>query len=316
MALTPLQEPLPHGTGEDGAVELRGGLPLRLGVPPVGVMVGDVPEGVSPEHVRVDLRDPSAYADDLQRAAQAAAHAGCALVVGLFASGDDDVDAFASALPAAAPIARLFVLPATAPVTPPELLAHAERRLRPLLPNALIGAGTGSWFSDLTRVPLRPMDGVTWWIFPEVHGDDELTLIEGIAPETDQLATARDQLPSAELHPGPVSLSRPGEPFAAAWFAGSLRALALGGAASITYADAAALVAIAAPWAGWELVATASSAPLRAELMLAQAPDGRREGFAVNYTPDEVRVRLADGGDTLVLGPYEVRRLAPSSATA
>jgi hypothetical protein len=125
------------------------------------------------------------------------------------------------------------------------------------------------------------MDGVSFTINPQVHADDELSLIEAIEAQRDAVVTARrfsSGLPviissvtlkppfnqaatEEEAPPDPSALppavdARQMSLFAAAWTVGSLRALAEGGAESVTYYET----------LGWRgLMETIQSNPLPAE---------------------------------------------------
>jgi hypothetical protein len=161
-------------------------------------------------------------------------------------------------------------------------------------------------------------------------------MIEALAAQTDQVASARafaDGLPllagpitlrprynphapdaaAQALDPPPASIDpRQGEPFAAAWTAGSLAALARGGVDAATYFETSGArgvvapgapgllpcgqaLAVAARWRGWDVLATSSSAPLRADALIARSPTGDGvEGLLVNLTDAPQRIRLSE----------------------
>jgi hypothetical protein len=125
---------------------------------------------------------------------------------------------------------------------------------------SLIG-GTDGWFAELNRNRPSPgdMDGVAWSITPQVHADDDLSIVETIEPQGDQVRTAHSFAPGLDLVVGPITLRpryqphaadawsqsldprpeaadpRQGALLAAAWTAASLAELSSAGTTSLTY---------------------------------------------------------------------------------
>jgi hypothetical protein len=248
-------------------------------------------------HVRVDVRDDETAADELAEAAAFARKAGCALIVAAHVPIGDAVAAHADVISHVLAFADVGELPA----------------------GVLRVGGTDEWFVELNRSRPEPggLDGIAWSVTPQVHASDELTMVEGLAAQTDQLTTARAFAPGLPLLVGPITLRpggaadpREGSAFAAAWTAGSIAAQAAGGAWGATYGGAvdaaptAAVLADACRWQGWTRLRSTSSAPLAAQL-LAVRGDEAIEGWVVNLrdAPTRTRVRgLGDGAIARALG--------------
>jgi D-apionolactonase len=187
-----------------------------------------------------------------------------------------------------------------------------------------VAGGTDDWFVELNRA--RPdvarLDGIAWSVTPQVHGSDELTMVEGLAAQTDQLTSARAFADGRALLVGPVTLRprseepdpRQGSAFAAAWTAASIAAQAAGGAWSVTYYETHGpggvvgfpvfdVLADACRWQGRPRLRTTSSAPLAAQALVVEGG----EGWLLNLRGADTRVRF--DGETTVLEPWEVRRV-------
>ncbi|MBE0699904.1 MAG: hypothetical protein IH586_23510, partial [Anaerolineaceae bacterium] len=138
----------------------------------------------------------------------------------------------------------------------------ARARLADRLPAAVFVGGSNGNFAEFNRnrPEIEKMDGVCYTINPQIHSFDERSLIENIEAQKDTLLTARSfcgKLPvsisSVTLKPpfnvvateqgglvDPDVLPPAVDPrqmslFGAVWTAGSIGALAAGGAASVTY---------------------------------------------------------------------------------
>jgi hypothetical protein len=195
-----------------------------------------------------------------------------------------------------------------------------------------VAGGTDDWFVELNRA--RPdvtgLDGVAWSLTPQVHGSDELTMIEGLAAQTDQLTSARAFVDGRSLLVGPVTLRprsedpdpRQDSAFAAAWTAASVAAQAAGGAWSVTYYETHGpggvvafpvfdVLADACRWQGRPRLRSTSSAPLAAQLLAVGDPEAP-EGWLVNLRDSPTRVRALGPGfdaETIELEPWAVRRV-------
>jgi D-apionolactonase len=287
----------------DGAIP-RLGLCWRPGAPPAIGRLGL-------HHLRVDLRDAETAPDELAAAAASARETGSALVVAAHVPLGDALASHADVISHVLALAEVGDLPANV------------RRV----------GGTDDWFVELNRArpDIAGLDGLAWSITPQVHATDELTMVEGLAAQTDQLTTAQAFAPGLPLLVGPITLRPRGaadprqrSAFAAAWTAGSIVAQAAGGAWSATYfethgpggVDASPVLDVLADacrWQGWTRLRSTSSAPLAAQL-LAVRRDGSdaREGWLINLRDRPTRVRVDGLGDeaSIELDPWTVRGVA------
>lgn len=325
VELTPPPAPLAAATpaaAEAVAIDVAAE-PAGAVVPGIGLVAGATPvaaeeprlRALGLEHVRVDLRLPERAPGQLALAATAAQAAGAALAVALHLNDADELDAYADLLaPHAAAIARLLVLDATAETSPGPLVAAARARLAAALPHPRFAGGTDLWFAQLNRgrPDRRAMDGVAWSITPQVHGSDELTIVETLSAQADQVASARAFAPGLDLLVGPVTLRprynpaaadaraqaldpppasidpRQGDLFAAAWTAGSLAQLAAAGATATTFFETSGPggvlvegggvlpcwhpLADAGACAGWDVLPSVSAEPLAAQALAVRDP--------------------------------------------
>jgi hypothetical protein len=255
-------------------------------------------------HLRVDLRSPATAAAELAAAAAFARDVGPSLLVAVHTALPGGVLA-----EHADAIAYVLAFAGEAPDGIP------------------VAGGTDDWFVELNRA--RPdvagLDGIAWSLTPQVHGSDELTLVEGLAAQTDQLTSARAFADGRSLLVGPVTLRprseepdpRQGSAFAAAWTAASVAAQAAGAAWSVTYYETHGpggvvgspvfeVLADACRWQGRPRLRSTSSAPLAAQLLAVGDPQAP-EGWLVNLRPVSTRVRYE--AETSELGPWEVRRV-------
>ena len=333
VALTPSA---PRASGPapraDGAVALEvAAEPLGATMPRIGLALAPEPlVGAAPlrelglEHLRVDVREPcrAAAAELLARAAEAAAAADAELAVAVHVADAAELDVLADALAThARAIARVLVFERDGEASPGPLVAAARHRLAGRLPRARFAGGTDLWFAQLNRArpDVAAMDGVAWSVTPQVHGSDELTIVEGLAALSDQVATARAFAPGLELLVGPVTLRprcnpaaddareqalhpppasidpRQGELFAAAWTAGGIAQLAAAGADAVTWFEThgprGAMDATGAPlpcwhpladacaWSGWEVLPVDNPEPLAVQLLAVRDPTGRATGL-------------------------------------
>lgn len=244
------------------------------------------------EHIRVDLRGPGDRAARLTAAAAAADRIGAQLAPALFLAGEDaELQAVAGALAGLdRPPARILVFPRDAPCERGALTARLREALGDRLESVPIVGGTDVWFVDLNRARPAPdsMDGVAWSITPGVHAYDDLTLVEGLEAQGDQVRTARGFAPGLQLVVGPVTLRprynpnardareqaltptpastdpRQAEMLAAAWTVGSLRSLGEAGVTAVTYFEATGPRGLMSPdgssaFPVWHVLATAGA---------------------------------------------------------
>ncbi len=147
-------------------------------------------------------------------------------------------------------------------VTSPRWVRLARETLRQYDPCAPIGAGTNLWFTELNRnpPPVKEADLLCYALSPQVHADDDLTLVENLEAQATTVQNAKRLSGGRPLAITPVTLKprfsasaigpeippEPGELpplvdarqpalFAAAWTLGSVKYLAESGASSVTY---------------------------------------------------------------------------------
>ncbi|HEY1276222.1 MAG TPA: hypothetical protein VGF25_15005 [Thermoleophilaceae bacterium] len=255
-------------TGPD-RLRLRIGRPLATKLPPVGLCLdadGHRPDAaaagllraLAPAHVRTDIKADRADAQEaLAGAAETAEALGSRLELALVLDGDE-ADATSALrrlgdLVADLPLERLIVLHRREWVTGPRWAALVRAELAPAAP---VLVGTNFHFAELNRD--RPDsgtgDGLVYSLTPQAHDDDEATLVHSLEAQRATVETARTFAAGRPVHVSPVTLKprlnpyatapapgapnydeRQPSPFAAAWTLGSVKHLAEGGAASITY---------------------------------------------------------------------------------
>lgn len=217
------------------------------------------------DHLRADLylRDEDSFAH-LARAEQECSALGCGLELALFLSDNarQELLGLESHLPLTVPVSRVLVFHQQEQTTSQRRVQQVRDRIGPHLPGVPIGGGTNLYFAELNRSrPETPgLDAVAFSINPQVHASDERSLVENIEAQRDTVTSARMFCAGLPLVVSPVTLKprfnpdavgpepepRPGELpsavdarqmslFAAAWTLGSIKQLAEGGAASITY---------------------------------------------------------------------------------
>jgi D-apionolactonase len=222
---------------------------------------------VHPSHLRVDLRlgHPS-WESELARVCRAAAELDSSIEAAVFVTdgADSELQRLARAM-AGAPVTRILVFheaDAADLSTAPRWVGLARSRLSEAIPAAKFVAGTNGNFAELNRT--RPVsavsDGVCYPFNPQVHLDDDDTLVEALASVPATLRTARDFCGDRPVHVSAITLKPPFNqaatepddssgpddlpasvdprqlsPLAAAWTLACIRALCDGGAASATF---------------------------------------------------------------------------------
>ncbi len=226
-------------------------------------------------HLRVDLRLSE---DDLEARLERAAAEALALDAGLEAAlflSDEASDEFPRLLAAVRRvrprIASWLIFHIAEKVTSGRSCQLARETLGQYAPDAPIGAGTNLWFTELNRhlppvgetdlpdLPDLP-DLLCYALSPQVHADDDLTLVENLEaqgatvqnakrlsggrplaitpvtlkPRFSASATGPEVPPESGELPPPVDVRQP-TLFAAAWTLGSVKYLAESGASSVTY---------------------------------------------------------------------------------
>lgn len=219
-------------------------------------------------HLRVDLRLSEASAmTTLTRAASQANALGSRLEIAVHVDADPEVElqALATALKQnPAPVARFLVFHRKEKGTTQRWLNLARGILQGAAQGAAICGGTDAYFTELNRFrpPLAAVEGVSYSVNPQVHAFDNLSLVETLSMHEQTLASARAICGDLPLHVSPVTLKPRFNPnataaatvpagplrelppevdarqpslFTAAWTVGSLKYLAQGGAASVTF---------------------------------------------------------------------------------
>ncbi len=217
-------------------------------------------------HLRVDLElFAPRFETVLERASEQARMLGIELEVAAFVSdeADDELAALAAATARAdAKVARWLIFHRDEKSTRARWLTAARQHLAGHAPSAPIVGGTNAYFTELNRErpPLAAIDGVAYSINPQVHASDDASLIETLEAQRDTLASTRAFAPDVPIAVTPVTLKPRFNPnatgpepepakgelprevdprqvslFAAGWTLGSIKHLAEGGAASVTY---------------------------------------------------------------------------------
>jgi hypothetical protein len=217
------------------------------------------------DHLRVDLHlsDSEAMAR-LTRAERDCGSLGCALELALFLTdnADQELRALSARLSLPVPVARVFVFHEKEQSTSQQWVQLVRDRIASHLPEVPIGGGTNLYFAELNRS--RPVmagfDVVVYPVNPQVHASDERSLVENLEAQYDTLLTARTFCGDIPLAVSPVTLKPRFNPdavgseppvqagelpsavdprqmslFAAAWTLASIKQLAEGCAASVTY---------------------------------------------------------------------------------
>jgi D-apionolactonase len=268
-------------------ISSRGGAPANAGrltvtlgdrvagrVPAVGVGLGAIPPGereiemlheLRLGHLRVDLHlETGSWREELDRGRELARALGCGLELAVFVREDRGLDDLRDRLGSDADpaIARVLVYGVGAEVTPGALVSHAREVLGPTVGDAPIGGGTDVYFAELNREQAFPpsFDVIAYPITPQVHSDDDVSLVETPIAQADTVVRARRLAPHASVAVTPITLkprfnpdapdvSAPAAPgtlpdnvdtrqmalITAAWTLASIRRLGEAGASSATY---------------------------------------------------------------------------------
>ena len=216
--------------------------------------------------LRVDLRLSE---DDLEARLERAAAEALALDAGLEAAlflsdeASDELQRLLAAVRRVRPrIASWLIFHIAEKVTSARWVSLSRETLRRYDPNAPVGVGTNLWFTELNRnlPPVGETDLLCYALSPQVHADDDLTLVENLEAQAATVQNAKRLSGGRPLAITPVTLKprfsasatgpeippEPGELppsvdarqptlFAAAWTLGSVKYLAESGASSVTY---------------------------------------------------------------------------------
>jgi len=263
-------------------------------------------------------------------------------------------------------VVRWLVFPSGGLLSDGAQVRATREALGRLTPGARFGGGTLASFTELNRGRPAPagLDVVAYSLSPQVHASDLSSLVENLAAQAATVASARRLYPAIPVAVGPVTLRPRLNPaatgpdegpasgelppqvdprqlslFGAGWTAGSVKYLAQGGAAAVTFyetfgwrgvlerAEGSPLparfpstpgaafplyhvLAAAAEFAGGEALGARSDDPLRVEA-LALHREGRVRLIVANLTPEPQTVQIAG-----LAGRASVRLLDAETAPA
>jgi D-apionolactonase len=156
-------------------------------------------------------------------------------------------------------IDSFVVLPVTDNCTSAALIALVKNGIKKYFPNALFGAGTDAFFTQLNRerTPVKELDFLCFSANPQVHATDQRTVTENLATLQHQVQSCKIFAQGKAVHAGPVSFKmrwNPDEPgsrqrdplsdlrqlscYGAVFTLGSFKYLAAAGAAAVNYFEA------------------------------------------------------------------------------
>lgn len=336
----PAQRPAPAADeilvsiGEGAAAPVP---PLGTALPATAALTGvqrDRLRALPLSHLRADVipSQPS-FEAALDRACAEAAALALPIELALAVSEDAraELQRAAKALGARRPrLASLLIAPLDAEVTPPAAVALARELLGAAAAGAPIGAGTGKYFTEVNRnrAVVEGADVVFFPNSPQVHADDETTIVENLAGLSWIAETARSfagprrlALTPVTLKPRPAADPRQGWTFTAGWTACHVGRAARAGFHAVTYHEAAGPLglldedgvrpvfhALADVADATEALDARSSAPLRVDVAALRAPGGTRLLLAnLTRAAQTVRIPAAFAGGA-------VRRLNESTA--
>ena len=162
-------------------------------------------------HLRVDLHlGTDSWPAELERARTVAGGLGCELELAVFARDALDLDRLAPRLGTGTGpgVVRLLVYAEDAEVTPGALVAHARTSLRSSIGDAPVGGGTNVYFAELNREAAFPpsFEVIAYPVTPQVHSDDDLSLVETPLAQADTVRSARLLAPHASIAVTPITL--------------------------------------------------------------------------------------------------------------
>jgi hypothetical protein len=170
-----------------------------------------------------------------------------------------------------------------------------------------VGGGSNANFAELNRnrQVVEGLDFVSWGINPQIHADDEQTLIENLRGQAATVETARSFCAGRPLAISNVTIPHP-SPAAAAWLVASIRNLAEAGVDSVTYQGIPGAESVRALFQDFQprqVVAVRSSNPLAADGMVLRNERGSRL-LLVNFLGREQEIIVGTHHETLA--PYAI----------
>ncbi|WAC14056.1 hypothetical protein [Dyadobacter pollutisoli] len=229
----------------------------------------------------------------------------------------------------AAQIQSVAVMEGKPRITSNRLIAKYLPLLRCELPEISIGAGTDANFAELNRnsFVFDDHDFVCYSLNPQAHLPDNLTMVENMPAQFDQVRSAQRLAPGKRVHVSPVTLKprfnavattgdqgsnaydeRQDTEFAAAWTLGSLKYLSEAGVTAITYFETTGpggimkkttifpvgiLLGFILKWQPHEVQLTQCDLPLKVSSLLVHKP-GASCLLLANHSTDEQNVTLPD----------------------
>ncbi|HYF00587.1 MAG TPA: hypothetical protein VEJ18_16825, partial [Planctomycetota bacterium] len=164
-----------------------------------------------PAHLRadVDLSRPD-WVDSLHRAEAEARGLATALELAVHLGGDaaEQLQSLKAALAAEKPpLARVLFFHGAEKSTSARTIHQAREVLGPVLGNVPLGAGTNAYFAELNRgEPPRTAGVVAWSVNPQVHDEDDATLVENLEAQGWTVQSARLFVPERPLAVTPITL--------------------------------------------------------------------------------------------------------------
>ena len=171
----------------------------------------DLLRGLGLRHLRVDLHlGTDSWPAELERGRTVARELGCELELAVFAREARELDGLTPQLGIGAGpgVARVLVYAEDAEVTPSELVAHARMSLGSSIADAPVGGGSNLYFAELNREPAFPpsFEVLAYPVTPQVHSDDDLSLVETPPAQADTVTSARLLAPHASIAVTPITL--------------------------------------------------------------------------------------------------------------
>ncbi len=267
---------------------------------------------VAASYLRVDVAPfRGGFEADLARAAEDAKALGIPLEIAVSVGDapDQELRRLAEALAPLRPrVLHYLLLPLSGPVTPAETLQSARAILTE--PAAPFASGSSIHFTEVNRnrAVVEGADIVAFPSNPQVHLEDELTIVENLACLRWIADTARSFAGARPLALSPVRLRTANPAFAAAWLACHYGHAARSGFHRVTYSGHHELPADLAAFSGGEVLASNSSQPLVVDGVVLRK-GSRQRILLANLTGQPQVVRLAHDGTTRPLAPYELVRV-------
>jgi hypothetical protein len=320
----------------DATLEL--GEPLTAVMPPIGVSHRGVLGAdtarqlalVRPAHVRLEVATGDAdQVRELAASLSACAEIGVEAELALFLDDDPRPALARIARQLTTRLARVLVFRRDEDATPGVWIDLAREALGVDVP---VGGGSYLNFAELNRnVPaLGSFDAVCWAVCPQLHAFDDLSLVENLEGQAEQVRSARRFAGTKHLAVGPITLEPRERPFAtpdprqssavgAAWTLGSIKQLAEAGADSLTYYETsgqrgvlgfpvADVLAAASALRGGTLVRCESAEEPWLSAVAVRTASAITV-LAANLCAIPRTVTVAPGGTTVGLDPYAFARV-------